>query len=154
MLALGINSPVNPEKTESIYRKMLIFLAFVLVLLMLSLVYFAQRNLWTNLEPAASKRKNGPAKAAAASFSGKKAEDKESKKEREERLEKEKESEENASFYRERAGDLYAERAAVGRWLRMDTPFRAQSADEKFRYVIHILCVILLAGGYLFYHQR
>ncbi len=35
MLALGINAPVYPEKTDGICRKMIVVLAFVLVLLML-----------------------------------------------------------------------------------------------------------------------
>ena len=128
-----------------------IAVGLVMVFLMFALVYIIQRGVWTNLEAAGYPGEAGAEKGA---VSGKGAGDKETKAQREERLEKEKESEETASFYRENAGGLRADRPAVGRWLPVGTPFRQMSADEKFRYMISILCAVLLLAGFLLYTRE
>ena len=60
----------------------------------------------------------------------------------------------DSEFYREQDGQLYADRSAVGRWLDLSTPFRRQSADEKFRTLLCVLFLALLAGVWIIHQHR
>ena len=105
----------------------------LMVQLMFSLVQRLQKDIW--LLPSEVQGKASPRPAAA---SGNTAEDQE---------------EEHAEFYREQDGSLHADRSAVGRWLELNTPFRRQSADEKFRTVLCCLVVLLFAAEYIARHR-
>ena len=60
----------------------------------------------------------------------------------------------DAEFYREQDGNLYTDRSAVGRWLDLRMPFQRQSADEKFRTLLCMLFLALLAGAWIIHQHR
>ena len=97
-----------------------------LVILCLAAVFRLQKKTWTRLEIV--------------------------KKNRQEHSEDHSE-EQNASFYQEQDGELRSSRGAVGRWLRLETPFHVMSADEKFHFVLHLSLLAVLICGYLFYQN-
>ena len=105
-----------------------IVVGLLAVYVMFGLVWRVQRKLWTDLpEPAEVKK----AQLSAESL-----------------------DEANAEFYREQGGKLYADRSAVGRWLDLSTPFKRQSADEKFRTVLYLLFIVLLTGAWIVHQHQ
>lgn len=60
----------------------------------------------------------------------------------------------DSEFYRERDGNLYTDRSAAGRWLDLNMPFQRQSADEKFRTLLCMLFLALLAGAWIIHRHR
>ena len=60
----------------------------------------------------------------------------------------------DSEFYREQDGNLYTDRSAVGRWLDLRMPFQRQSADEKFRTLLCMLFLALLAGAWIIHQHR
>ncbi|MBQ6427768.1 MAG: mechanosensitive ion channel, partial [Oscillospiraceae bacterium] len=60
----------------------------------------------------------------------------------------------DSEFYREQDGNLYTDRSAVGRWLDLRMPFQRQSADEKFRTLLCMLFLVLLAGAWIIHQHR
>ena len=143
----------------------MIVAGLIVVLLMFWLVYICQKKTWKNLEPeqlpAGSKAAAGMETKAQGTrpggkdFSAESRKEKKAEKEQQkEAQEEEEEREENASFYRERDGALRADRGAVGRWLNLKTPFRTQSADEKFHSLIHIGLAVLFVLGFILYERN
>ncbi len=129
----------------------------LLVIVMFFLVYCFQKKTWTNLE--AGQMPAGSVYGVGTDGTLKRG--KETKAEREQRKEAQKEAqqeeeerEENASYYRERGGELHADRGAVGRWLDLKTPFRAKSADEKIHFLIQIALSVLCVFGFVLYEYR
>jgi small conductance mechanosensitive channel len=100
----------------------------LMVLLMFRLVTYIQKDVWT-VSPDEVRNMSGLDRPEAA-------------------------DEDNAGFYREQGGDLHADRGAVGRWLSMNTPFRHQSADEKFRTVLYLLFIAVFAIWVLIHQHR
>ena len=143
---IGLYLPVFLKTTAT---GILIILALIL------LVYFCQKNIWRDLEPEPPGAEAGPESGKTpASARESRKETKAEKEAREEEEEEQKEQEENASFYREKGGALHADRGAVGRWLVHNQPFRALSADEKFRTLIHICLAVVFVLGFLLYEYR
>ncbi len=122
----------------------------LLVILMLLSVFILQADVWENLEPAAD-RIDGARETA---DDGEEPEDAEKQAREAGKAGQPEENEENASFYREENGDLRLNRAAVGRWLHLETPFRSQSADEKFRSIVHRILFAVLIAGWLIYQNK
>ena len=129
----------------------------LLVIVMFFLVYRCQKKTWADLEagqiPAGS--------VSGAGTDGALKRGKETKAQREQHKEAQKEAkqeeeerEENAAYYRERGGELHADRGAAGRWMDLKTPFRTKSADEKIHSLIHIALSVLCVFGFVLYEYR
>ena len=118
------------------------------VILICMFVYKLQRSIWTDLTPGREEDI-----VASADRPARRKLTVEERRREEEKRKEEARDEETATFYREQEGGLRADRSAVGRWLNPITPFKKQSADEKFREVIQILSIVLLIAGYAFYQH-
>ena len=106
----------------------------LMILLMFALIRRIQKSIWL-IRPEEERRGKPNVKVKP----GKPAEEPE---------------EEHDEYYREQDGSLHADSGAVGRWLELNTPFRRQSADEKFRTVLYSLFLLLFVGAYLIHQQR
>lgn len=134
----------------------------VLVILLFWAVGTLQKKTWRNLmvqEPHAQtsdfgreeKKKNRRIEQQTKALREK---EKENTEEKEQEEKEQEEQEETASFYRESDGNLRSDRSAVGRWLTLRTPFHSMSADEKFRFVLHILVILAFACAYFLYQGK
>ncbi len=134
-----------------------IAVGLLLVILMFRLVLRSQKKMWTNLEPIPLPAGSGHGAAADGTVPPGK-ETKAEKKQREAALREaqheEERQEENASYYRERGGELHADRGAVGRWQGLKMPFRTKSADEKIHSLIRFALAVLFVSGFLLYEYK